>query len=255
VSWGDELMAAGEARRIHEAKGGKVRIIARPDGQTTLSSVLWDNIEYIAKPGETAEASVVDSPFHRPYRSAFEPHGSCWKEYQPYPAEIRLAPRERAFAAAVGTGFVLIEPHVKARRDGAENRQWGWDCYAELVSSRPGLRWVQVGKSELASLPGVARVPTGSFREACAVLARAAAYVGPEGGLHHASAALGIPAVVIFGGYISPKVTGYSFHVNLFTGKGLGCGRRQRCDCDCMTKISRDEVARALDALLGSRTG
>lgn len=253
MGWGDELMVAGEARRIHEAIGGKVRIVARPGGRTTLSSVLWNNIEYIAKPGETAAATLVESPLTRPYRAHLEPHGSCWKPYRPQPAEIRFTPREQAFAAPVGTGFVLIEPHVKTRRDGASNRHWGWGRYATLVSSRPHLRWIQVGKPQLATLPGVVRAPTSSFREACAVLARAAAYVGPEGGLHHASAALGIPAVVIFGGYISPEVTGYPFHVNLFSGAGLGCGRRESCGCDCMARISPDAVARALDAVLELR--
>ena len=250
MGWGDELMAAGEARRIHEATGGKVRIVAHLTARTTLSSVMWDNLDYIAKPGETAVATLVESPFARPYRARIEPHGSFWKPYQPQPAEIRLTPQEQAFSALVGTGFVVIEPNVKPRRDGAANRQWGWDRYAALISSRPHLRWVQVGKPELSTLPGVSRVSTNSFREACAVLARAAAYVGPEGGLHHASAALGIPAVVIFGGYISPEVTGYRCHMNLFSGEGLGCGRRESCGCDCMTRISPDQVARSLDAVL-----
>jgi hypothetical protein len=250
MSWGDELMAAGEARRIHQSNGGKVRMVARPGGATTLSSTLWDNIDYIAKPGEAAAASVVDSPSNRPYRAAFEPYGSRWKEYRPLPAQIRLTRSEVEFASVFGTGFVLIEPHVKALRDGADNKQWGWDRYVALVSSLPGVRWIQVGRPELASLPGVIRVPTESFRKACAVLAQAAAYVGPEGGLHHASAALGIPAVVIFGGYISPKVTGYSFHTNLFSGAGLGCGRREKCSCDCMARIMPSEVVRAVNTIL-----
>ena len=255
MGWGDEFMAAGEARRIHEATGAKVRIIARAGSRTTLSSALWDNIDYIAKPGEAAEVSVVDSPFDRLYRAGMGLEGSRWKEYQPVPAEMRLTLGEHAFAATAGERFVLIEPHVKAARDGAENRQWGWDRYAALVSSRPGLRWVQVGKPELATLPGVIRLPTDTFRKACAVLAHADAYVGPEGGLHHASAALGIPAVVIFGGYISPKVTGYPMHVNMFSGAGLGCGRRRGCGCDCMARITPDEVAGALDELLRDREG
>jgi Glycosyltransferase family 9 (heptosyltransferase) len=253
MSWGDELMAAGEARRIHQVNGGKVRIVARAGGATTLSSTLWDNIDYIAKPGETAAASVVDSPFNRPYRAAFEPYGSRWREYSPFPAQIRLTRSERQFASVFGTGFVLIEPHVKALRDGADNKQWGWERYVALVSSLPEVRWIQVGRPELPSLPGIVRVPTESFRKACAVLAHAAAYVGPEGGLHHASAALGVPAIVIFGGYISPKVTGYLFHTNLFSGAGLGCGRREKCCCDCMARILPSEVARALNAILQRR--
>lgn len=250
MGWGDELMAAGEARRIHEIVGGKVKIVARTGGRTALSSVLWDNLDYIAKPGEEALASLVDSPFARPYRACFDPHGSCWKPYRPRPAEIRFTSRELQLAVSAGSGFVLIEPLVKTCRDGTSNRDWGWDRYRALVSSRPRLRWVQVGRQNRATLPGVDLVPTHSFREACAVLARAAVYVGPEGGLHHAAAALGIPAVVIFGGYIAPEVTGYSFHVNIFSGEGLGCGRRESCGCDCMARISTHAVAETLDAVL-----
>jgi hypothetical protein len=227
VGWGDELMAAGEARRIHEATGGKVRIVAHPTARTTLSSVLWDNIDYIAKPGETAVATLVESPFVRPYRARLEPHGSRWKPYRPQP---RRDTPHAAGGDVFGAGGIRVHIDRTKCEDPERrrsNRQWGWDRYAALISSRPHLRWVQAGKPELSTLPGVMRVSTNSFREACAVLARATAYVGPEGGLHHASAALGIPAVVIFGGYISPEVTGYRCHMNLFSGEGLGCGRRK----------------------------
>jgi ADP-heptose:LPS heptosyltransferase len=243
-------MAAGEARRLHEALGGKVKIIAWPGGDMCLSSRLWDNIDYIAQSGEVTVANVVDSPAHRPYRERFASHGSVWREYRPIPAEIRLTDHERAFAAFWGSDFVLIEPHVKIRRDGAANKQWGWSRYSKLVAELPEVRWCQVGRPDLELLPGVERIPTDSFRQACAVLARAAAYVGPEGALHHASAAFGIPGVVIFGGYISPKVTGYDIHTNLFSGSGLGCGNRDRCKCDCMARIRPASVARALRTIL-----
>ena len=60
-----------------------------------------------------------------------------------------------------------------------------------------------------------------------------------------------MPAVVLFGGYISPDVTGYDRHANLFTG-GEACGRRTVCDhCrDAMNRITPDLVMRELDALL-----
>ncbi|WP_411829488.1 glycosyltransferase family 9 protein [Paraburkholderia aspalathi] len=99
-------------------------------------------------------------------------------------------------------------------------------------------------------LPGVEFVPTATFRQACALLARARAYLGPEGGLHHACAALRVPAVVIFGGYVSPSVTGYHHHINLFSGSGLGCGRSLACDCSCMSTITYELVVAALRTLL-----
>jgi hypothetical protein len=252
VGWGDELMIAGEARRIHQQCGGKVSILSRLGGKA-LSSPLWRRISYIAQPGEPAISSIIDSPEHRPYRAAFDALGSIWREYRPLPAEISFSDAELQFAEPFGSGFVVIEPHIKAGRDGGDNKQWGWQRYSKLVALRPEERWIQLSQPEKPTLPGVTHVRTKSFRQACAVLARAAAYVGPEGGFHHASAAVGIPAVVIFGGYISPKVTGYEGHINLFSGNGLGCGRNAKCECSCMERISPEEVADALTKILLGR--
>ena len=248
MGWGDELMIAGEARRLHSRYGGKVRVVS--EGGTQLYSPLWDRISYIAQPGDRAEATIIDSPRCRPYRSSFDDHGSVWREYGPYPAEICFTDSELRFAEQFGSGFVVVEPHVKSNRDGSSNRQWGWGRYAELVSARPNLRWVQLSEPSKSALPGVIQVRTHSFRLACAVLSRAAALVGPEGGLHHASAAVGIPAVIIFGGYISPEVTGYRSHVNVFTGCGLGCGKRNQCECSCMQSINPSQIVESLDRTL-----
>jgi len=41
-------------------------------------------------------------------------------------------------------------------------------------------------------------------------------FLGPEGGFGHAAAALNKKAVLYFGGWIHPKVTGYNFHENIY---------------------------------------
>jgi ADP-heptose:LPS heptosyltransferase len=86
-------------------------------------------------------------------------------------------------------------------------------------------------------------VQTPSFRAAAAVLANAVAFVGTEGGLHHAAAALGRPAVVLFSEFISPAITGYRTHRNLYHA-GQPCGSRSACSgCRAsMEAISVDEV-------------
>jgi ADP-heptose:LPS heptosyltransferase len=83
-------------------------------------------------------------------------------------------------------------------------------------------------------------------RQASAVLAGAALLISPEGGLHHAAAALGLRAVVIFGGFISPATTGYDLHRNFFTG-GQACGMRLACAhcAEAMARITPEEVAAA----------
>ena len=69
---------------------------------------------------------------------------------------------------------------------------------------------------------GLARqIKTKGFRHALAVPQNASLYIGPEGGLHHGVASVGVAAVVLFGDFIPPAVTGYSHHANL-TGGGDG---------------------------------
>jgi len=250
MAWGDDLMAAGEARRLHEMSGGRVAIVSQSGGRPQVSA-LWRGLDYIAKPGECADVEFVDGPRSRQYRQSVDHEGSRWRAYRPIPAELRFTLAEQEFASRFKHEFVVIEPHIKAHRDGAANRDWGWQNYADLVARSPDVRWLQMVPPGLAPLPGVEVVTTDTFRLTCAVLARARAFVGPEGGLHHACAALNVPAVVIFGGYISPAATGYDDHISLFTGRGLGCGRRSACACNCMSEISVDRVAEALKNLLG----
>ncbi len=85
------------------------------------------------------------------------------------------------------------------------------------------------------------------------MLSHAQAYLGPEGGLHHAAAALRVRAVVIFGSFISPETTGYPFHANCYVADAHApCGRWGDCaGCRAaMDAISPELVARTLNHLL-----
>ncbi len=61
-------------------------------------------------------------------------------------------------------------------------------------------------------------VETPTFRNALAILSKAKLFVGTDGGLHHAAAALGIPSVVIWTGFSSPRHLGYDTHRNIHDG-------------------------------------
>ena len=114
-----------------------------------------------------------------------------------------------------------------------------------------GLRPVQLVPNGVQTVEGIDVIRTSDFRMACAVMAHARAAVLPEGGLHHAAAAVGTSAVVIYGGYISPEQTGYTLHHNLFTG-GVPCGMRQPCShcIEAMSKITPELVMRNLMEIL-----
>jgi hypothetical protein len=61
--------------------------------------------------------------------------------------------------------------------------------------------------------------------------------------MHHGAAAMGVPGVVLFGGFIPPQVTGYLMHANL-TGGAEACGSLNPCPhcAAAMQAISVDEV-------------
>ena len=54
------------------------------------------------------------------------------------------------------------------------------------------------------------------FRTAGAIISECDLFIGPEGGFGHVAAALKKKAVLYFGGWIHPQVTGYQFHENIY---------------------------------------
>ncbi len=112
--------------------------------------------------------------------------------------------------------------------------------------------FVQCGAGDVR-LPGATQVPTPTFRHAAAVLSVCRAFVGTEGGLMHAAAAVGTPAVILWSEFISPEITGYSSMTNL-RHAGKPCGNRFNCpSCrKSMEAITVDEVVAGLAIALGN---
>lgn len=181
----------------------------------------------------------------RPYIASKTAHNWVWKRWNTAPGELFFSESEKDFAAR-HAGMILIEPHTKVA---ASNKAWIWERWQQLVDR--GGDFVQVGPPGTHPLRGVKFVETSNFRLGCAVLARSRAFVGPEGGLHHAAAAVGTPAVVLFSEFIAPDITGYPQHRNLHHAGG-SCGSRQPCSgCrESMAKITVDEVSENLEQIL-----
>ena len=78
-------------------------------------------------------------------------------------------------------------------------------------------------------------------------------FIGFEGGMHHAAAATDRKAVVIFGGHISPDITGYNFHKNLYVNDPQSpCGKKMPCDhCrKCLDKITHKIVIEEIKKII-----
>ncbi len=94
----------------------------------------------------------------------------------------------------------------------------------------PHMRLVQLQHPEAVMVPSLIAVSNTNFRDACAVVEQAVCYIGTEGGLAHAAAALHTPAVVLWGGCVDPYYMGYPEHLNLASEtEGSPCGRLDPC--------------------------
>lgn len=257
MGYGDQLMATGMARGAR-ARGKR---IAFGDGERILwdknSRTIFTGNENIAPPGSERAKDLEWVAYYKGHRIYNRQDGERWVwnlDFRPTPGEMFFHSTEKRFARRYGEGFVLIEPNVEAWKSVAPNKDWGRANY-QRVADRLRADGYRVGQFRYdkasAPLAGVEVFPTTGFRDALAILARAALYVGPEGGLHHGAAAGGVSAVVLFGGFIPPQVTGYPGHANL-TGGAEACGSLKPCQhcADALRAITADEVyAAARDRL------
>lgn len=243
MGWGDELMAAGEA----QALGGKVGIYDKSGSQRY--HMAWENNPYIARLGEAHDKKLVNAPSARPYVKRVNHMAWEWQPYKPKPAKMYFSNAELKFMESLPVNYVVIEPNLKDKAESV-NRQWNWERFVE-VSESINIPFVQLGKTKPKMLPNAKWIQTDNPRYMAGVMKMSRAYIGHEGGMHHTSAAVGRPAVVIFGGFTSPLVTGYEQHINM-SDNTLGCGKRVKCNhCEiAMNNIKTEDVIYALRGIL-----
>ena len=234
-------MLTAEARHVRQV----LNVASTP---TYWSEVFDHNPNLVRENGFPLSRNRIG---HRPYilGTVRTQHGNKFiynPSFKAVPGEMYGIEPRRSFEDV----NILIEPHYKPDLFGS-NKDWGWDKY-QAVADHFRQRCLQVNPGDARILRGVPGHLTPTFREACEHLAGARLYIGPEGGLHHAAAALGIPAVVIFGGHISPSTTGYDTHINL-AADDAGCGNMFPCDhCKrAMAGITVKQVIDAAETILG----
>jgi ADP-heptose:LPS heptosyltransferase len=249
MGYGDEVMVTGQVRELQELDPRKVRIVyEKPRWHEA-----WENNPRIARPGELGDFQLLRPrvDYRRPYIAQKTATQWTWKAWGPPKGELYFTHDEEAYGAK-HRDRIVIEPRIKP--GASPNKDWGIERWKELIrlGAAKGIQFTQLGDVNKYLLPGVKWVRTPTMRLAAAVLAYARAAVVPEGGLHHVCAAVGTPAVVIFGGYISPAVTGYPEQRSFFTGGALGCGMRIPCEhCKrAMSEITPREVLAALEDTL-----
>jgi ADP-heptose:LPS heptosyltransferase len=168
--------------------------------------------------------------------------------------EIVFTPGEEAYGQRYANRIIL-EPHIKGKA--SPNKQWSWIRWSKLawMMQNKGLRVSQVGPGNTQTLERSELIVCPDFRHAAAVLKYARAAVLPEGGLHHAAAAVGLPAVVLFGGFTPLECTGYEGHINIGASGTDACGMRTLCEhCErWMAAIKPEMVFDHLQGILSDR--
>ena len=251
---GDELMCAGEARK--RAAGDRTKRYGMLDKfDRPKAHFIWDHCDFVAPAGAPNDGNIGYVNGMRPYIAGKEPNRWVWREYEPYPAALRI-PEHLKKLRAFAEGMIVFNPGIKAKA--SPNKDWGRARWRSLISRSERRGWLQLCEPGAERITGATHYVTGSFYEALALLSGARAAVLHEGALHHAAASLDVPAVVLYGGYISPRVTGYNGQKSLFVHSEqypLGCGHRLPCEhcARAMAQISPDDVLRALDELLAER--
>lgn len=239
---GDSILATARAKREHQKH--KLRCVFT-DGRTNFyEPLVHANNPRIAQTLRDGEryVAIPDFPGCRPYIAGYEPDRFIWdREYKAEPGELYLTRKEKALALHVP--YIVVEPSVKG--EAQQNKDWGWEKWVELT--REPLPWVQMGSPDRQRLPDVPFIET-NFRAALGILSGAALLVTTDGALHHAAAAMNVPAVVIWGGFTSPRNLGYDAHINLWSG-AEPCGRwKHRCShCErAMADITVSDVLGAV---------
>ena len=245
---GDWIMATAQVRELNERTGKRVAVVDRM-GRLRWSEVFDHNPRIVApntvsSMESSSVARLVNAGGARPYIRAKTDTRWSWQPWDIKPGELFLTSTELEEAETLlPADSVIIEPNTKIH-DG--NKAWRFERWQQVVGRLP-LPWVQLGPPGTRLLQGVRHVAT-TPRLAFASIRSARLYVGTEGALHHAAAALNTPAVVLWSEFISPLYTGYATQHNIRKTDNV-CGSRIPCQsCRAsMDAITVDEVVRAIE--------
>jgi ADP-heptose:LPS heptosyltransferase len=116
---------------------------------------------------------------------------------------------------------------------------------------------------ELLGRSGFVPIPVkGGIKELAEFLTGCRAVVCDEGGIQHLCAALRVPCVVVYGGFIRPEHTGYSFHRNIASRQVCsdGCYNIHPCKASlnkndpppCLLNISVQTVIDAVNEIVSN---
>jgi len=249
MGYGDDIMITARCKRLKKENPDYDIVIVK--GKIEAWSPIYENNPNIKRFKEARRKIIRCQIRPRPYIHSMTSTNFIWKKHKPKPGEIFLTNEEKKFSTEklqYLSDIVYIEPNVKGTVS-ANNKDWGFKKWQSVVDAFPNITFVQAGEPTSKILNGVHFFKTPTIREALALLKNAKIFLGSDGALHHASAAFKIPAIVIFGGFVSPQQTGYDIHTNFYIDDPESpCGSKSSCNhCRrCMEQITVEQVIKAV---------
>jgi len=270
MGYGDEIMSTGFARIAKQKYPDKQIIIGSTKKERIYESEIFKNNPNITtiknlKPNIN-KVWINSYKNNRPYflKSKSNKEKIIWNyNYRPVKGDLFFDNEEKNYANLIFEELkkkrnlkfknkfkkiVYIETSRISKdntRLGFQNRNWSFENWNNFVKYfKEDIFFIQSKHKDSKAIDGVFTFES-NFRNACSVMSMCDLFVGWEGGFAHAAAALNKKAVVIFGGWIDPKITGYDFHENIYINiEGSPCGMRNYCDhCQkCIKLISTELV-------------
>ena len=242
---GDDLMITGFVEQEKKKHPEKQIVIGNLE-----KKIIYDSLIYLNNPNITPIDKVDrNKPIHfinyhnrnRPYVDYQNSNNNKWKwnmKFSPIPGKLYLSEDEKIKAITIlnaakdywkknnSSKFksVIFFESSSTKIDESfyfnkmKNKDWGESNWKELILKlKNDYLIVQSKHGKSKRYDGVYYSTIDfDFRVACAIINECDLFLGPEGGFGHAAAALGKKAVLYFGGWIHPKVTGYTFHENIY---------------------------------------
>ena len=269
MGYGDDLMITGEVKKLKKIHSGAKFVIG--NGTKYWWSEVFSGNKSIIRGDQVKDFQKVirlnNYPGHRPYRiydSLNHKEKYIWNtDYKVEKGEIFFSKKELENSDKIFKDIknkfgskkkiVHIEPNVKISK-GYINRGWGFEKWQYVVNElKNKILFISTSFNDQKILNNVLNIKNTSFRTACSIMSKTHLFVGAHGGLSHAAAALNLKAVVIFGGFIDPKILGYKIHKNIYINNKLSpCGSKYECDhCKkCMNDIKINNVIYEIKKIL-----
>ena len=251
---GDDLMITEFVEQEKKKHPNKQIVIGN-----LKEKIIYDSLIYKNNPNITPINKVNrDKPIHfinyhnrnRPYIDYHNSNNNNWKwnmKFSPAPGKLYLEENEKTTATKIlneakdywnkknSSNFkaiIFFESTSTKIEDSfyfnkMKNKDWGENNWKELIYRlKKDYLIIQSKHEKSKKYEGVYYSSIDfDFRTACAIMNKCELFLGPEGGFGHAAAALEKKAVIYFGGWIHPKVTGYDSHENIYFDHSMSpCG-------------------------------